>query len=66
MKNEDLDKALARRTRKSRAKARDEIDDLVQEILRKLRAGEPVDLPGLGKLVSAARKKKRRRSRKGS
>lgn len=30
------------------AAAQDRVDELVHEILRRLRAGEPVDLEGLG------------------
>lgn len=62
MKHEDLVRTLAQETRQSPAEASDEIDDLVHEILRKLRAGEPVELPGVGKLVrSKDRKPVRRR-----
>lgn len=52
MKPEDLDRTLARETRQTRAEARDEIDALVEEILLALREGRPVELPGMGVLVS--------------
>ena len=52
MKREDLARQLARETHKSGAQARDDIDALVHKILRSLRNGRPVKLPGMGKLVS--------------
>lgn len=55
MKHEDLARRLARATCQSPAQARDELDELVRKILCSLRAGQPVDLPGLGKLVNAKR-----------
>jgi len=51
MKREDLARRLARETRQTRAEAQDQVDALVHRILRTLRAGKPVELPGLGKLV---------------
>ena len=53
MKPEDLVRTLARQTQQSQADARDEIDALVQKILRDLREGRPVELPGMGKLVAS-------------
>jgi len=55
MKREKLTQALARKTRVGKAAARDQVDEMVFKILRALRRGEPVDLPGLGKLVPAAK-----------
>jgi nucleoid DNA-binding protein len=51
MKHEDLARTLARETHQTPAQARDQIDDLVHRILRSLRNGQPVELPGVGKLV---------------
>jgi nucleoid DNA-binding protein len=55
MKREKLTQAVARQTRVGRAAARDQVDEMVHKILRALRRGEPVDLPGLGKLVAPAK-----------
>jgi nucleoid DNA-binding protein len=55
MKREDLARKLARETRQSSAEARDQIDALVHKIMKSLRAGKPVQLPGVGKLVSEKR-----------
>jgi nucleoid DNA-binding protein len=51
MKRKELARELARTQRLAEDVAQDQIDQLVHDILRKLRAGEPVDLPGLGKLI---------------
>ncbi len=64
MKNQDLARKLARKTRQSPAQARDEIDELVHQILSALREGRPVELPGVGKLVSPKRRKARKSPRK--
>jgi nucleoid DNA-binding protein len=64
MKQEELARELARElpkeTRLPRAVAQDRIDELVHQIVRKLRRGRPVELPGLGKLVVPARRQTRR------
>ncbi|PYT17515.1 MAG: hypothetical protein DMG59_07155 [Acidobacteria bacterium] len=52
MKREDLARTLARATHVSAAAARDEVDELVRKILQRLRQGQPVELPGVGKLVA--------------
>jgi nucleoid DNA-binding protein len=52
MKQEELARTLARRSRVSKAAARDQVDELVRQILKSLREGRPVDLPGMGRLVS--------------
>jgi nucleoid DNA-binding protein len=52
MKKEDLARELARETQTSDAQARDNIDILVHRILKSLREGRPVKLPGMGRLVS--------------
>ena len=63
MKQEELARELARElakeTRLPLAVAQDRIDELVHQILRKLRRGRPVELPGLGKLVVSAGPRKR-------
>lgn len=48
MNKEDLTQRLARRSRVSKAEAADELDRVVNRILRNLRKGEPAPLPGLG------------------
>ena len=52
MNREDLAQKLARQAKLSRAAARDRVDELVRDILKSLRGGQAVDLPGLGKLVA--------------
>jgi nucleoid DNA-binding protein len=52
MKREDLARTLARETHQSSAAARDQIDELVCRILKSLRRGHPVELPGIGKLIA--------------
>jgi len=64
MKQQDLADSVARANHQSAAEARDEIDELAHKILRSLERGEPVELPGVGKLVSTAPKRKPRRKRK--
>jgi hypothetical protein len=49
MKRNELARELARTAHLSTAAAQDHVDELVHEILRKLRAGEPVDITRLGK-----------------
>jgi nucleoid DNA-binding protein len=48
MKRKELARDLARTAHVPAAAAQDRVDELVHEILRRLRAGEPVDLEGLG------------------
>jgi nucleoid DNA-binding protein len=57
MKREEIAKKLARKTGLSDTAARNEVDQLVHSILYKLRKGQQVKLPGVGKLVG---NKKRR------
>jgi len=52
MKREQLARILARREGVSQAAAQDQLDSLVYEILKKLKSGRPVKLPGVGKLVA--------------
>jgi nucleoid DNA-binding protein len=64
MKQEELARELARElpkeTRRPLAVAQDRIDALVHQIVRKLRRGRPVELPGLGRLVVPAPRRTRR------
>ncbi len=50
MKKADLAGKLARQTHRSRAAAADDVDQVVHEILTRLRQGEEARLPGLGTL----------------
>ena|SRR5579883_2082371 len=68
MKRGDLAKRLARETRRSNAEAQDQIDALIHRILKDLREGRPVELPGLGPvslLPAPAKAKPTRIRRKG-
>jgi nucleoid DNA-binding protein len=49
---DQLTRTLARQTRVSRATARDRLDKMVHRILTHLRAGQPVEIPGIGKLIA--------------
>jgi len=51
MKQKDLARELARKARLPAAVAQDRIEELVHRIVRKLRRGQRVELPGVGKLV---------------
>ena len=52
MKREELAKRLAREMGLSKSAARNQVDELVHDILRRLREGHSVKLPGVGKLVA--------------
>ena len=52
MKRKDLARRLARETRQPAAEAQDQVDHLVHRILKSLRAGRSVELPGMGKLLA--------------
>ena len=54
MKQAELARKLAREERLPAAAAQDSIDELVHRIIKNLRRGRPVKLPGLGKLVARA------------
>jgi len=54
MKQEELARELAREARLPPAVAQDRIDELVHRIVRKLRRGQRVSLPGVGTLVRRA------------
>jgi nucleoid DNA-binding protein len=51
MKQEELARELAREARVPPAIAQERIEELVHRIVKKLRRGRSVDLPGVGKLV---------------
>ena len=59
MKRDELAKRLAEETGLSNSEARNEVDDLVKSILRKLRKGHPVNMPGVGKLLGTGRSAKK-------
>jgi nucleoid DNA-binding protein len=59
MRHEELARELARKTGLPAGAAQDQIEHLVQRILKKLRSGRAVELPGLGKLVRATGRKAR-------
>jgi nucleoid DNA-binding protein len=58
MKREELARKLARQNKVSSAQARDQVDEMVRKILKALRQGQPVELPGVGRLVSKSKKQK--------
>jgi len=60
MKQEELARELAREAKLPAAVAQDRVDELVHRIVRKLRRGRPVELPGVGKLVVSAGRPGRR------
>lgn len=51
MKKQELARRLARESGLSKAAAADQLDRLVHNILRRLRQGKSVSLPGLGTFV---------------
>ena len=51
MEKNDLAQRLARRRKITKAKAADQVDGVVHDILRKLRSGQTATLPGLGVLT---------------
>jgi nucleoid DNA-binding protein len=59
MKREQLAKTLARQTGLSPSDAQNEVDKLVHNILRKLRQGHAVKVPGVGKLLGTGRSPKK-------
>ena len=58
MKHEELARELAKEAGLPKAAAQDQIEELVQRIVKKLRRGRPVALPGLGKLVARSGKRR--------
>ena len=53
MRRKDLGRALAIEAKIPGAIAQDQVDRVVHDILRKLKAGKPVNLVGVGKLLPA-------------
>ena len=51
MKQEELVRTLARETHQSASAARDQLDWVVHDIVTRLRRGELVELPGIGRLT---------------
>ncbi len=49
MKKKELARELARKTGVTRAEAADQVDRMVNDILQKMRDGQPATLPGLGR-----------------
>lgn len=58
MKRKDLGREVARVAHVPVAAAQDRVDELVHDILRRLRAGEPVDLAQLERRASGGRRLK--------
>jgi len=52
MKRKQLARQLAREQGMAQGRAQDQVDELARDILERLRAGKPVRLPGVGKLVT--------------
>ena len=60
MKRREIAHTLAKQKRLPQALIRDQVDELVHKIVKKLQKGQSVALPGLGKLiVKRARSKSR-------
>lgn len=55
MNRKELARFLARSAQVSDATAQDRVDEVVYRILKRLRSGKPVDLPGVGKLKAKSR-----------
>jgi len=53
MDKKDFTKRYAQRTRSTPAEAADQIDSVVNDLIRRLRAGQPASLPGFGTLLPA-------------
>ena len=53
MRKRDLAARLAAHAQTSPAEAADQLDDVVHRILKRLRTGKTVSLPGLGTLTSS-------------
>jgi nucleoid DNA-binding protein len=51
MEKKDFTKKFAQRTRSTSAEAADQVDRVVNDLLRRLRAGKTASLPGFGSLL---------------
>lgn len=51
MRKQELEKQLAKETGLTVAAARDEVDEVVRQVLESLRKGRRTELPGLGRLT---------------
>ena len=51
MDQKDFTKRYARHMRSTSAEAADRIDGVVNDLLRRLRAGKPAEIPGFGTLL---------------
>lgn len=51
VKRKQIARALARQKRLAEPAARDQVDKLVHKMLKKLRKGQPVQIPGIGRLT---------------
>ncbi|HEU0142544.1 MAG TPA: HU family DNA-binding protein [Bryobacteraceae bacterium] len=65
MKKDELAQKLARQTHLSKAKAADELDRVVHDMIRELKKGHTVALPGIGTLKVGNRDSKRELPAKG-
>lgn len=63
VKRRQLAQTLARLARIPGAIAQDRVDTVVHDILKKLKTGRPVELPGLGKLIVIPATKRTQRGR---
>lgn len=54
MKKREIARQLARNTGITRGEAADAIDRMVNDILTKLRSGEPANVPGFGRFATNA------------
>ena len=63
VKRRQLAQTLARLARIPGAIAQDRVDTVVHDILKKLKTGRPVELPGLGKLIVIPTTKRTQRGR---
>jgi nucleoid DNA-binding protein len=55
MDKKDFTKQYAKRTGSTPVEAADQIDSVVNDLLRRLRAGQPASLPGFGPLLPATK-----------
>jgi nucleoid DNA-binding protein len=55
MKRVEIARRFAARNHVTRAEARDQVGEAVRKILKSLRRGQPVELPGIGRLVAGPR-----------